>query len=92
MLSIGSVCLQIAPMEDGTGDTWPVGESARCGVRWSNTLKGADGDLVIDYGVPTVLDWSSGELEPQPLVSIVTHFNVRTTEGWITPVFLDARG
>ena len=88
VLSIGSVCLQMALAEDGAANG-PVAGHVPCAVRHRNVVQDADGDIAIDYGEPRILDWSSPALEPQPLEAIVTDFNIRTSEGRITPVFRD---
>jgi hypothetical protein len=85
VLSVGSLCLQIALIAD---DEWPPREHARCGVRWTNVIgDGRDAEMAIEYGVPVQLNWASRELELQPLEAILTDFNIRSREGAFTPVF-----
>lgn len=87
VLCVGSVCFQIALMEDLAEGEWPAADHARCGIRWTNVLAGDGEELVIDYGLPTLVNWASPELDLPPLESIVTAFNIHTSEGSISPVF-----
>lgn len=87
VVSIGSVCLQIALPEDVSTGGWPGPPCARPDIQWTNIL-GPPGRpaIHIRYGRPFHLNWCSTELEPSPVEAIETRINMITSEAQMIPL------
>ncbi len=88
-LSIGSVCFQIDLMPDTKDSHLPPLPMGTIKIHWRNVVKGNEEDepLIIDYGLPTFLDWSGIIKKPQPLEAMELQFNPRTRVEKFKPVF-----
>lgn len=88
LFSAGSVCLQIDLMSDHHEDHLPPTPIGLVNIRWTNMIGDDAGrsPIRIDYGDPVHLNWTSLEMQPQPLGAMLLDFDPRTTEGCFTPV------
>ena len=88
VMTVGSVCFQIALKSDREDGQWPPAGQAGSGLRWTNVIGGPqDADAIrIEYGAPNRLDWSSRSLELTPVELLVTRINLATQAAQIAPV------
>lgn len=90
VVSVGSACFQIDLKSDALDGYWPPTHQVRSAIRWTNAI-GAPGkpSIRLEYGTPFQLDWSSAELQLQPIEAVVTTMNPRTGSGSIAFLFRD---
>jgi hypothetical protein len=82
----GSVCMQIDLLSDHMEDHIGLVPRGSVKIEYS-TVIGPNEEVRIKYSAPTYMNWSSSVVTPQPVESMVLHFDTVTTEGHFTPVF-----
>lgn len=82
----GSVCVQIDLLSDHMEDHIPLAPRGSVSINYGVVI-GPNEEVRIQYGDPLHMNWSSSIVTPQPVKSMVLHFDTVTTEGHFTPIF-----
>ena len=89
LFTAGSVCFQIDLISDEVEDRPPSLPPCPVKIRWSTVISGKrrEAPAKFKYSEPICLDWTSADLEPQPVEKFRIGFNPITRAGKITPIF-----